>query len=70
MTGREFYRRVRTAGKRKGVSVKLVRERGKGSHSMLYFGGKRATLKDLKAELGKGLLHAMLEQLGLSKEDL
>ena len=43
---------------------------GKGSHGRLYFGGRFTTLKDRKKEIGPGLLKAMLDQLGLTKEDL
>ncbi len=70
VTGAEFIRRVRKAGKRKGVPVEFVSERGKGSHGTLYFGERRTTVKDRKKELGPGLLHDMLAQLGLSADDL
>lgn len=36
---------------------------GKGSRSTLYFGDDKTTIKDLRKEIGPGLLSAMLEQL-------
>lgn len=61
---------MKAAAKRKGVSYEFRKERGKGSHGMLYFGDRRTTVKDRKAEISPGLLRAMLKQLGLSLEDL
>jgi hypothetical protein len=37
---------------------------------MLFLGGKRATLKDLRKEIGEGLLVEMCRQLGIRKQDL
>ncbi|KAB2876163.1 MAG: type II toxin-antitoxin system HicA family toxin [Bauldia sp.] len=70
MTGREFERRIRKLGRRRGVTVSFDTGRGKGSHGRLYYGDRFTTLKDLKKEIGPGLLRAMLDQLGLSKDDL
>jgi hypothetical protein len=36
----------------------------------LYYGARFTTLKDRKKEIGPGLLRAMLDQLGLTKDDL
>jgi hypothetical protein len=36
----------------------------------LHFGSRKTTLKDLRKEIGTGLLHVMLGQLGLSQRDL
>jgi mRNA interferase HicA len=36
----------------------------------LYYGGKFTTLKDRKKEIGPCLLKAMLDQLGLTRDDL
>jgi hypothetical protein len=36
----------------------------------VYYGGRRTTLKDLRKEIGSGLLRAMLVQLGLTGRDL
>ena len=70
VTGAEFIRKVRKVGRKRGVVVEFVAERGKGSHGTLYCGGKRTTVKHRQAELSPGLLHAMLEQIGLTIEDL
>ena len=43
---------------------------GKGSQGTLHFGSRKTTPKDLRKEIGTGLLHAMLSQLGLSRRDL
>jgi mRNA interferase HicA len=68
--GVEFVRKVRRLGKIRGVSVALLAERGKGSHTTLYYGERLTVVGDLKGELKKGTLHAMLTQLGLRLEDL
>lgn len=70
MKGSEFVRRVRKVGKRRGVTVEFLPERGKGSHGLLYFGTRFTVVRNLKDELKTGTLHAMLKQLGLSLQDL
>lgn len=70
MTGDELPRRLRRLGRKRGISVRLEQERGKGSHSTLYFGDRFSVLKDRRAEIGPGLLHATLRQLGLSEREL
>jgi hypothetical protein len=52
------------------VTVSFDHGHGKGSHGRLYYGRRFATLKDRKKEIGPGLLNAMLDQLGLGKNDL
>ncbi len=70
VTGAEFIRRVKRLGRRRGVSVEFVVERGKGSHGTLYFDSRCTVVKRRAAELKPGLLHAMLKQLGLTLDDL
>jgi mRNA interferase HicA len=70
MTGVEFLRKITRLGRMRGVSVRFDRRHGKGSHGTLYYGGRKTTLKDLRQEIGAGLLRAMLAQLGLSRRDL
>lgn len=70
MTGDEFVRRVRRIGRERGVAVRFEPRAGKGSHGRLYYGDRFATVKDRRKEIGKGLLAAMLQQLGLDREDL
>ena len=55
--------------RRREVPVLFDRGHGKGSHGRLYYGDRFTTLKDRKKEIGPGLLKAMLDQLGLTKED-
>ena len=66
----EFVRRVKRVGNARGIEVRFVAKRGKGSHGTLYYGSARTIVKDLKKELPTGTLHAMLEQLGLTLGDL
>jgi mRNA interferase HicA len=70
MKGAEFVRRIRKLGRRRGVSVTFRKERGKGSHATLYYGSRFTVVRNLKDELKKGTLHAMLKQLGLTQDDL
>jgi predicted RNA binding protein YcfA (HicA-like mRNA interferase family) len=68
--GSEFLRKVRSVARRNGVSCRWAPERGSGSHGTLYLGHRFTVVKDLKKELGPGLLSDMLKQLGIRKEDL
>jgi mRNA interferase HicA len=70
MTGNELLRRVTRLGRSRGVAVYLDKAHGKGSHGTLYYGARRTTLKDPRAELGRGLLRHMLSDLGLTPRDL
>jgi mRNA interferase HicA len=70
MTGNEFLRRVNRLGRKRGIVVRFNQRHGKGSHGTLHFGSRKTTLKDLRKEIGTGLLHVMLGQLGLSRRDL
>lgn len=63
MDGKEFVGRVRKLGRAKGIVVSLDKAHGKGSHQTLFFGSARTIVKH--GEIGKGLLHAMLKQLGI-----
>jgi len=70
MRGREFERKIRKLGRRRGVLVAFDGGHGKGSHGRLYFGERFTTLKDRNKEIGPGLLKAMLDQLGLTRDDI
>jgi hypothetical protein len=70
MTGNEFLRKIKQLGRVRGVAVAFDPSPGKGSHGTLYYGSRKTTLKDLRKEIGTGLLRAMLGQLGLSQRDL
>jgi len=52
------------------VPISFDHSHGKGSHGRLYYGDRFTTLKDRRKEIGPGLLNAMLDQLGLTKDDL
>jgi mRNA interferase HicA len=66
----EFLRKVKAIARRCKLTYRWVPERGSGSHGTLYVGDRFTVVKDLKKELGPGLLSDMLKQLGISKEDL
>lgn len=70
MNGNELLRRLRKVARQRGLRLKLVRERGKGSHATLYFGDRFTLMKDRKKEIGPGLLVKMLADLGLEKPDI
>lgn len=70
MNGSEFVRRVRRLGGERGIAVRFEPRRGKGSHGRLHYGDRFATVKDLRKEIGQGLLAALVRQLGISREDL
>lgn len=70
MRGSEFKHKVEKLAKARRLTVSWDAGHGKGSHGLLSLEGKSTTLKDLKKEIGKGLLNAMCKQLGISAEDL
>lgn len=70
MDGEELVRRVKRLGRERGAPVRFESRPGKGSHGRLYYGDRFTTVKDRRKEIGKGLLAAMLRQLGLSPRDL
>jgi predicted RNA binding protein YcfA (HicA-like mRNA interferase family) len=70
MKGAEFIRKLQKLGKARDIAVVFDKRHGKGSHGTLYYGARKTTVKDRKKEIGPGLLSAMLEQLGLTREDL
>ena len=68
--GSEFLRKVKAVARGKKLTCQWVAERGSGSHGTFYLGGRFTVVKDLKKEIGPGLLSAMCRQLGIRKEDL
>jgi len=68
--GSEFLRKVKSIAKRKHLAYRWSPERGVGSHGTVYLGERFTVVKDLKKELGPGLLADMCKQLGIRKEDL
>jgi len=68
--GSEFLRRAKVLADRRRLQYLWLAERGVGSHGTLYLGDRFTVVKDLKKEIGPGLLSAMCKQLGIRKEDL
>jgi mRNA interferase HicA len=67
--GNEFVRRILALGKERGVEVRWLAHRGKGSHGLRYYGSNRTTVRNLKHEVDKRAYHKMLKQLCLSERD-
>ena len=65
-------RRVKAAEFKRRVSrlFQWDPKHGKGSHGTLTLGMKFTTLKDLRKELGIGLLNYMCADLGIAPKDL
>ena len=70
MNAGDFVDSIKKLGKRRGVEVAFENHHGKGSHGTLWYGDRKTTVKQLRKEIGKGLLAAMLRQLGLTIDDL
>lgn len=70
MIGDEFIRKVKKLGQKNGISVQFIARRGKGSHGTLIYGSRFTVVRNPKDELKKETLHAMLDQLDLSLDDL
>jgi mRNA interferase HicA len=68
--GSELVKKLKRLAARRGVDFSYEARHGKGSHGQLLFGDRLTTVKDPKKEISPGLLHDMLKQLGLTKEDL
>ncbi len=66
----KFVRKVRRLARKRDIAFRLDKKRGKGSHGMLYFGDRQTVVKDLKKWIGPGLLRSMLDDLGLTEDDL
>ena len=69
MTGREFIRKVRKIGNERGIAVGTDEKRGKGSHIVLLYGHRKTIVKDLRKELGPGLMAKMIRDLELDWSD-
>ncbi len=69
MKGSEFIRKLKSLGHERNVCVKIEQQRGKGSHSTLFYGERFTVIRNLKDELKTGTCQAMLKQLGIDKND-
>jgi mRNA interferase HicA len=70
MTGNEFIRKIKKLGHKNNVLVEFNVRRGKGSHGTLIYGERFTIVRNVKDELKAGTLHAMLDQLGVTLDDL
>lgn len=70
MNGNELLKKIKKWSKDQNVNIEIVKAHGKGSHSTLRVGQNKTTIKDLKKEIGPGLLNKMLAQLGINKNDI
>ena len=70
VTGAEFIRRLRRLARKRRLAFDMNSRRGRGSHRIVYLGARRTTVKDLKEEIGKGLLRQMCSELGIDPADL
>ncbi len=66
MSGTEFVRRAKRYARKLGLPFRFDPGAGKGSHGRLHVGGRFTTVP--RKELGKGLLAAMLKDLGIDGE--
>ena len=51
MKGSEFVRKLKWLGRKNGVSVKIEQQRGKGSHSTLFYGNQFTIIRNLKGRI-------------------
>ena len=66
MNGQRFIRRARRWARANGLDER-VDNQGKGGHRTQYIGGRFTTVKT--GEIGTGLLRAMLDQLGIPRDE-
>ena len=62
--------KLKKVARQRGEHLEFIKKHGKGSHGTICLGSRCTTMKDRKKEIGKGLLKAMLEQLGVNKDEL
>ncbi len=70
MNGNEFLKMIRRLGRKNDIPVSFETRPGKGSHGRLFYGEQFTALKDRKEEIGTGLYHKMLRDLGISPDDV
>jgi hypothetical protein len=67
VNGKQFIRRARKWANSRGLVMTVDAKRGKGGHQIATIDAKWTTVKT--GEIGVGLLSAMLEQLGIPKDE-
>jgi len=70
LNGNELLKKIKKLAKEKNKHFEIFKAHGKGSHRTLKYGEKKTTIKDLKKEIGPGLLSKMLKQLNIDKGEL
>jgi hypothetical protein len=68
MNGTEFIRKTRKLARKNQMFFDVNTKRGKGSHSVVYYGTKKTICQ--KGEIPKGTLKGMCSALGFTPEDL
>ena len=69
MDSAELLRRLKRIAKQRGVPYAFDPRPGKGSHGRVTLGTHFTTVPT-HGDIGKGLLHAILRDLGLNRDDL
>ena len=67
MDGDQFIRRARKWAKANGLTERVDSSRGKGGHVTQWIGERFTIVKT--GEIKTGLLHAMLKQLAIPKDE-
>ena len=67
---KQFLASIRRLGRKRGIVVTLDKQRGKGSHALLVFGGRSTFIIDRPKNIGPGLLKKMCRDLGIAPDDL
>lgn len=67
INGSEFVRRARRYARKTGQEFRFDAVHGKGSHGRLYVGTRFTTVQ--RGELSKGMVAAMLRQLGIESRE-
>lgn len=65
----EFLRRARQYAKRHELEFAFNPRRGKGSHGRILLGERITAIKSGNKELGAGLVHKMLRDLGIDPKE-
>jgi len=67
VNGKEFIRRATNWTKAHEAEIVVDVSRGRGGHQVIRIGSKWTTVQT--GELKPGILHAMLKQLGIPKDE-
>ena len=70
MKGSEFLRKLQRIAKESGLEYRWNAAHGKGSHGTVHVGSHSTTVKDLKKEIGAGLLRSMCRSLEIDPNKL